>query len=101
FPRTSITPSMLQDSIDNGEGTPSPMLSIRDLSQAEVQKHVDATNHYLPADRHIAISLINSPRNMVVTGPPMSLYGLNSRLRKVKAPTGLDQNRIPYTERKV
>ncbi|SPN99679.1 probable fatty-acyl-CoA synthase, beta subunit [Cephalotrichum gorgonifer] len=101
FPRTSITPSMLRDSVDNGEGTPTPMLSIRDLSQAEVQKHIDATNHYLPADRHIAVSLVNSPRNMVITGPPISLYGLNVRLRKVKAPTGLDQNRIPHTQRKV
>ncbi|KAL2114301.1 hypothetical protein VUR80DRAFT_9523 [Thermomyces stellatus] len=101
FPITSITPSMLRDSIDNGEGTPSPMLSIRDLSQPEVQKHIDATNHYLPPDRHIGISLINSPRNMVVTGPPISLYGLNVRLRKVKAPTGLDQNRIPHSDRKV
>ncbi|KAF3767969.1 fatty acid synthase acitivty [Cryphonectria parasitica EP155] len=101
FPRTSMTPSVLQDSIDNGEGTPTPMLSIRDLSQAEVQKHIDATNKYLPADRHISISLINSPRNMVVTGPPMSLYGLNLQLRKVKAPTGLDQTRIPHTQRKV
>ena len=101
FPITSITPSMLQDSVDNGEGTPTPMLSIRDLSQAEVQKHIDATNHYLPADRHIGVSLVNSPRNMVVTGPPISLYGLNVRLRKVKAPTGLDQNRIPHTDRKV
>lgn len=101
FPRTSMTPSVLQDSIDNGEGTPTPMLSIRDLSQAEVQKHIDATNKYLPEDRHISISLINSPRNMVVTGPPMSLYGLNLQLRKVKAPTGLDQTRVPYTQRKV
>lgn len=101
FPRTSMTPSVLQDSIDNGEGTPTPMLSIRDLSQAQVQKHIDATNKYLPADRHIAISLVNSPRNMVVTGPPMSLYGLNLQLRKVKAPTGLDQTRIPHTQRKV
>ena len=101
FPITSITPSMLRDSVDNGEGTPTPMLSIRDLSQAEVQKHIDATNHYLPADRHIGVSLVNSPRNMVVTGPPISLYGLNVRLRKVKAPTGLDQNRIPHTDRKV
>lgn len=101
FPRTSMTPSALQDSIDNGEGTPTPMLSIRDLSQAEVQKHIDATNKYLPADRHISISLINSPRNMVVTGPPMSLYGLNLQLRKVKAPTGLDQNRVPHTQRKI
>ncbi|KAH6659242.1 fatty acid synthase beta subunit dehydratase [Truncatella angustata] len=101
FPRTSLTPKVLQDSIDNGEGEPTPMLSIRDLPQSEVQKHIDATNQYLPEDRHISISLINSPRNMVVTGPPISLYGLNLQLRKVKAATGLDQNRIPHTERKV
>ncbi|KAI0974504.1 fatty acid synthase beta subunit dehydratase [Xylaria arbuscula] len=101
FPKTSLTPGTLRDSIDNGEGEPTPMLSIRDLPQSEVQKHIDATNQYLPQDRHIAVSLVNSPRNMVVTGPPISLYGLNLQLRKVKAPTGLDQNRIPHTERKV
>lgn len=101
YPRTSLAPNILQDSIDNGEGTPTPMLSIRDLSQAQVQEHIDATNQYLPEDRHISISLINSARNMVVTGPPISLYGLNLQLRKVKAPTGLDQTRIPFTERKV
>lgn len=101
FPRTSLTPKILHDSIDNGEGEPTPMLSIRDLPQSEVQKHIDATNQYLPEDRHISVSLINSPRNMVVTGPPISLYGLNLQLRKVKAPTGLDQARIPHTDRKV
>jgi len=101
FPTTSMTPTMLRESIEHGEGTPTPMLSIRDLPQSEVQKHIDATNQYLPADRHISISLINSPRNMVVTGPPTSLYGLNSQLRKFKAPTGLDQTRIPHTQRKV
>lgn len=101
FPRTSLAPSILQDSIDNGEGTPTPMLSIRDLPRKAVQSHIDVTNQNLPEDRHIAISLINSQRNVVVTGPPLSLYGLNLRLRKVKAPTGLDQTRIPFTERKV
>jgi fatty acid synthase subunit beta, fungi type len=101
YPRTSLAPSILQDSVDHGEGTPTPMLSIRDLSRAQVQKHINATNQYLPEDRHIAISLVNSARNMVVTGPPISLYGLNLQLRKVKAPTGLDQTRIPFTERKV
>ncbi|KAK1755563.1 fatty acid synthase subunit beta [Echria macrotheca] len=101
FPRTSMTPTMLQDSIEHGEGTPTPMLSIRDLPQAEVQKAIDQTNQYLPEDQHISISLINSPRNLVVTGPPRSLYGLNSQLRKVKAATGVDQTRVPYTERKV
>ncbi|OAX82726.1 hypothetical protein ACJ72_02921 [Emergomyces africanus] len=101
YPRTSLAPSILQDSIENGEGVPTPMLSIRDLARAAVQEHIDATNQHLPQDRHIAISLINSARNFVVTGPPISLYGLNLRLRKVKAPTGLDQNRVPYTQRKV
>ncbi|KAF2841120.1 beta subunit of fatty acid synthase [Patellaria atrata CBS 101060] len=101
YPRTSITPQTLQDSIENGEGTPTPMLSIRDLSREAVQSHIDATNQHLPGNSHIAISLVNSARNFVVTGPPSSLYGLNLRLRKVKAPTGLDQTRIPFTERKV
>ncbi len=101
YPRTSLAPSVLQDSVEHGEGTPTPMLSVRDLSRAALQEHVDATNHHLPEDRHIGISLINSARNFVVTGPPISLYGLNLRLRKVKAPTGLDQTRIPFTDRKV
>ena len=101
YPRTSIAPSVLQDSLENGEGTPTPMLSIRDLSESAVQDHIDSTNQHLPSDRHIAISLVNSARNFVVTGPPLSLYGLNLRLRKVKAPTGLDQNRVPFTQRKV
>ncbi|KAL8691150.1 MAG: hypothetical protein Q9218_003562 [Villophora microphyllina] len=101
YPRTSLAPSILQDSVENGEGTPTPMLSVRDLPQAALQEHVNATNHHLPQDRHIAISLTNSARNSVVTGPPISLYGLNLRLRKVKAPTGLDQTRIPFTDRKV
>jgi fatty acid synthase subunit beta len=101
YPTTSIAPSILQDSVDNGEGAPTPMLSIRDLSRAQVQEHIDATNQYLPEARHIGISLVNSARNLVVTGPPISLYGLNLQLRKVKAPTGLDQTRIPFTERKV
>jgi len=101
YPRTSLAPSILQDSVESGEGTPTPMLSVRDLSRAALQEHINTTNHHLPKDRHIAISLINSARNFVITGPPISLYGLNLRLRKVKAPTGLDQTRIPFTERKV
>ncbi|EMC93050.1 hypothetical protein BAUCODRAFT_151421 [Baudoinia panamericana UAMH 10762] len=101
YPRTSLAPSVLQDSIDSGEGTPTPMLSVRDLPRETLQKYIDATNEHLPKERHIGISLVNSARNFVVTGPPMSLYGLNLQLRKVKAPTGLDQTRIPYTDRKV
>ena len=100
FPRTSLSPAILQDSVEKGEGSPTPMLSIRDLSRRVVQEHIDATNHHLPKDRQIGISLVNSARNFVVAGPPISLHGLNLRLRKVKAPTGLDQTRVPFTERK-
>ena len=101
YPRTSLAPNVLQDSIDNGEGSPTPMLSIRDLSRETVEKLIETTNQHLPDDRHIGISLVNSARNVVVTGSPMSLYGLNLQLRKIKAATGLDQTRIPFTERKV
>ena len=101
YPRTSLAPSVLQDSIDHGEGVPTPMLSIRDLPRSAVQSHIDTTNKHLPTERHIAISLVNSARNVVVTGPPISLYGLNLRLRKVKAATGLDQGRVPHSERKI
>ncbi|KAK4553557.1 beta subunit of fatty acid synthetase [Recurvomyces mirabilis] len=101
YPRTSLAPNVLQDSIDSGEGTPTPMLSIRDLPRDSVEKYIGKTNEHLPKERHIGISLVNSARNFVVTGPPMSLYGLNLQLRKVRAPTGLDQTRIPFTERKI
>jgi len=101
YPRTSLAPSILQDSVENGEGTPTPMLSVRDLPRSALQEHINTTNHHLPEERHIIISLTNSARNFVVTGPPISLYGLNLQLRKVKAPTGLDQTRVPFTERKV
>lgn len=101
YPNTSLPPSVLQDAVENNEGTPSPMLAISNLTKEQVQDYVDRTNSHLPSEKHIVISLINGARNLVVTGPPQSLYGLNLTLRKAKAPSGLDQSRIPYGERKL
>ncbi|ODV67313.1 beta subunit of fatty acid synthase [Hyphopichia burtonii NRRL Y-1933] len=101
YPRTTLPPTMLQDSLENGEGRPSPMLSIRDLSVDQVNDFINQTNKHLPNDKHVAISLINGARNLVVSGPPESLYGLNLSLRNKKAPSGLDQARIPHSERKL
>lgn len=101
YPNTSLPPSVLQDSLENNEGTPSPMLAISNLTKEQVQDYVDRTNSHLPSEKHIVISLINGARNLVVTGPPQSLYGLNLSLRKAKAPSGLDQSRIPHGERKL
>lgn len=101
YPRTSLPPTMLQDSLENGEARPSPMLSVRDLSLSEVEKFIQQTNAHLPSEKHVAISLVNGGRNMVVSGPPESLYGLNLTLRNNKAPAGLDQARVPHSERKM
>lgn len=101
FPRTTLPPSMLQDSLENNEGRPSPMLSVRDLSIEQVEAFINQTNKHLPKEKHIAISLINGARNLVVSGPPESLYGFNLTLRNNKAPSGLDQARIPFSERKL
>lgn len=101
YPNTSVPPSIVQDSIENGEGVPSPMLTITNLTQDQVQSFVDKTNSHLPEEKHVVISLINGARNLVVSGPPQSLYGLNLVLRNAKASSGVDQARIPYSERKL
>ncbi|KAI4523665.1 FabD/lysophospholipase-like protein, partial [Schizophyllum commune Loenen D] len=36
----------------------------------------------------------------VITGPARALYGLVQNLRKVKAPSGLDQSKVPFSQRK-
>ncbi|KAK9765807.1 fatty acid synthase alpha subunit Lsd1 [Basidiobolus ranarum] len=101
YPPTTLTPTILQDSLSNNEGNPTPMLSVTGLRKDEVLKHVNSTNSHLPEERQIKLTLTNGPRNFVCTGHPQSLYGLNLALRKIKAPAGLDQGRVPHSQRKV
>lgn len=101
FPQTTLPPSMLEDSVNSGEGIPTPMLSIRGLSKSAVEAHVAATNSHHPEEKHAHVALINGPRNIVVSGHPAALYGLNVRLRKFKASPGLDQTRVPFSQRKI
>ncbi|KAG0203436.1 3-oxoacyl-[acyl-carrier-protein] synthase [Mortierella sp. GBA30] len=101
YPQTTLNPAILQDSLSNNEGNPTPMLVVNSLRASEVQRYVEATNRHLPEDRKIKIALINGPRSSICTGPPQSLYGLNLALRKLKAPTGLEQGRVPFSQRKV
>jgi len=96
-----LNPTLLEDSISNNEGNPTPMLAITGLAEKQVLKHLEATNSHLAPERQIEITLHNGPRSFVCTGPPQSLYGLNLSLRKLKAPTGLDQSRVPYSQRKI
>ncbi|GMM50358.1 tetrafunctional fatty acid synthase subunit [Starmerella bacillaris] len=101
FPVTALSPTVLRDSEDHGEGVPSPMLAVRELSLEQLQHFVDQTNKFLSPEKQVSVSLVNGPRSFVVSGPPMSLYGLNRLLRNVKADPDANEGRIPYSERKL
>jgi len=100
FPPVAVEPSLVQDTLDGGEGIPSPMLSIVGLSFNDLDKQIVKTNSHLPANSRLVISLHNGPRAFVVTGPPRSLYGLLTNLRKIRAVSGADQSKVPYSQRK-
>ena len=99
FPSISLPHRVLVDSAEHGEAVPTPMLSVVGLKQVTVQRQVDDINAHLPSEGHICISLINGPHNFVVTGPRMSLYGLNQKLRKIKGMKTGTSNRTPYSKR--
>ncbi|KAF8843701.1 hypothetical protein BDN67DRAFT_963867 [Paxillus ammoniavirescens] len=100
FPVLALEPSIVQDSVEGGEGPPTPMLSINGLALSALTPHIDATNKHLPTNSQLAVSLYNGARNFVVTGPPRALYGLVTNLRKIRAPSGQDQSKVPYSQRK-
>ncbi|KAF9267936.1 fatty acid synthase [Marasmius fiardii PR-910] len=100
FPVVSLEPELVKDSVEGGEGTPSPMLSITGLSLKELQPHLSKTNKYLPENSQLFVSLNNGPRAFVVTGPARALYGLVVNLRKIRAQSGQDQSKIPFSQRK-
>ena len=99
FPSISLPHRVLVDSAEHGEAVPTPMLSIVGLKLATVQRQVDEINMYLPPEARICISLINGPQNFVVTGPRLSLYGLNQKLRKIKGLKTGTSNRTPFSKR--
>ena len=97
FPPTSLPPSIIQDSEDNGEGLPSPMLSIQGLSLEKVRKYVQEANEYL-GDSQLEVGLVNGLKRVVVCGPPACLHSLSVRLRSQRA--SADQTRIVHSQRK-
>jgi hypothetical protein len=100
FPVLALEPSVVQDSIDGGEGQPTPMLSVNGLLLKDLQPHISKTNKYLPDNSQISVSLHNGPRNFIVTGPPRALYGLVANLRKIRAPNSSDQSKVEFSKRK-
>ena len=100
FPVLAIEPSIVKDAVDGGEGVPSPMLAVTGLPLVTLQKHIQTTNKHLPSNSQLFVSLHNGPKAFVVTGPARALFGLVTSLRLVRAPSGLDQTKIPFSQRK-
>ena len=100
FPVLALEPGIVDDAVEGGEGYPTPMLSVVGLQLKDLEPHVAKTNKHLPDNSKLHISLHNGSKAFVVTGPPRSLYGLVTSLRKVKAPSGLDQSKTPFSQRK-
>lgn len=100
FPVLALEPSIIQDAVEGGEGAPTPMLSVTGLGLKELEGHIKKTNSHLPENSQLQISLYNGLKAFVVTGPARALYGLVTSLRKVKAPSGLDQSKVPFSQRK-
>lgn len=100
FPVVSLEPSIVQDAVEGGEGTPSPMLSVTGLSLKELAPHIKETNAHLADNSKLFVSLHNGPRAFVVTGPARALFGLVTNLRKIRAANGLDQSKVQFSQRK-
>ncbi|PWY99602.1 hypothetical protein BCV70DRAFT_109981 [Testicularia cyperi] len=100
FPTLSIDPALVKDTVEGGEGEPTPMLAVSGLSQDILQKHIEKTNSHLPESQAVSISLFNGPRNYIVTGFPKALVGLVGSLRAIRAESGLDQGKVPHGKRK-
>jgi len=76
------------------------MLSVVELALDDLQPHVVKTNKHLPTNSQLQVSLHGGPKAFIITGLPHALYGLVSSLQKVEAPSGLDQSKVPFSQRK-
>ena len=96
----ALDPAVANDSVEGGEGPTTPMLSVTGLLLKDLQPHIDETNKFLSENLKLYVSLFNGAKTFVITGPAKSLWGLVTNLRKVRAPSGLDQSKVPFSQRK-
>lgn len=98
-PRSSVSPALIKESLEKGEGRPSCMLSVRGLDRFQVDAILVKLNKSLAIQEQLYLALSNARDNFVIAGPANSLVHLNSHLRTLKANVDLDQGRIPFSSR--
>lgn len=93
--RFAYSSSRMADSV--ADGVPSPMLSVRGLSQKKLKSLMGKFNNQVTEKEQIELSLLNGARVSVVTGPPRSLDGFATILSI--SGSSKDQSRIPHIQR--
>jgi fatty acid synthase subunit alpha len=83
-----------------GFGQPTPMLAVRGLDLAVLTREIAKTNALLPAKQQIYLSLVNARDMFVVAGAPSSLHEFRLTLQAISAAPGVNQDRVPYSQRK-
>ena len=98
-PRSSLSATTIAKSIDNGEGQPSSLLSVRGLERTQIKEVIARCNKDLSTTERTYLALANTRDNFVIAGPAKALCGVNAHLRDTKADVDLDQSRIPFNKR--
>lgn len=69
-------------------------------SLKDLESHTAKTNKHLSDNSLLEVSLHNGPKAFVVTNPSKALYGLVTGHRGIMAPSGADQSKVPFSQRK-
>lgn len=84
-PKSPLSAKLITDSVDNGEGEPANLLSVRGLQRKQIDALVSTVNKSLSEDEKVYVALRNTPSNFVLAGPAHSLHGVNKTLRSMKS----------------
>ena len=99
-PHSSVPATLVNECLENNEGQPSFMLSVRGLDRLRIENLLVNFNKNLAEQERLHLALENARDNFVVAGPMKPLVHLSSHLRALKAKDGIDQTQIPFSSRK-
>ena len=84
-PNSSVSAALAKECLENGEGQPSSMLSVRGLDRLRIEALLAKFNKSLRPEEQLHLALENTQDNFVLAGPVSSLVHMNSHLRALKA----------------
>jgi len=102
YPSKTLPAKVVRDSL--ATSPPTPMLAVTGLPYTVLSKFIDKTNATFgaaSAARKLYLSLVNGVDVCMVTGHPYALVNLQALLRTIQADQQENQDRVPFSKRKV